>query len=163
MCLCVLDTWHTRTAFHSWLFYSILHQNIVERGEQMEMWVRDKDRHSLLVKEWVSHSLRLAERLLCAPGSPVRRRSMSQIMLLPWDHRGTISRISQKKRFTVSEFTTAVCLDFFCNALQIRWSWIVLFLLHTHTTSTRTLQLSPKFWHFPCFLNLQKPNCIREE
>ncbi len=48
--------------------------NIVGRGEQMEMWVRDKGRHSLLMKKRVSDSLGLAEGLLCAHTGPVRLR-----------------------------------------------------------------------------------------
>lgn len=50
--------------------------NIVERGDQMEMWVRDKGRHSLLMKKRVSDSLWLAEGILCAhrPGSSLCRK-----------------------------------------------------------------------------------------
>lgn len=40
--------------------------NVAGKGEQMEMWVRDKGRHALLMKIRVSDSLWLAEGLLFA-------------------------------------------------------------------------------------------------
>lgn len=187
---CIHVCW---TVFHSCQFFFTVYDtvhlnyeslgivcglNIAGRGEQMEMWVRDKGRHSLLMKKRVSDSLWLAEGLFCAhrPGS-----SLWGVEVREGRGGGSVEVAEPQK---VSDYTTAMrplgypkpdqsgdviyysrvhltfCLDCVSPAPiipQIEH----LFLSHTHTCTQ--FMFLPYSDIFPCFLDLQKPNCIWEE